>query len=980
MIADRVPRAGFRAGDRRLADLLVGLTQASPDLAITLLAVDAGGTDEQRSLWRSLGIEVVTPPRDWQLWFDRRTGEFSAVVVHGRSVARRFDDALRRTQPQARLVVDGSMLGHRDRRHLERVLEGRDLLGADIARRSRLDYERPVLDMADAVLCRSPGEIGVVERMGGASRVFLLPGVVAPRAGSPGFTERSGIVVLGSFVDGLSSPDEDALLFLASEVLPTMWRLDPSIRVSVLGEDHPPELGNLDGIDVVGPGRDPFEVLDSASLVVIANRFGVGGLGALHLALEATVPFVATPLTASEFGLEGLVASTDDPRELAHDVIRLCRDESSWHAAREAGAAIADRFFGSAGHLRQLRELLATLGIVPRDPRVIADGPDRADVLPAWGGGSRRWRPDPGLARGLDPVRLRMPDVVQTDGLHRTTGGARPVRSGSYDDWRRARVCTREQRRAMQDEIGSFAHVPLVSVVVPTFNTDPDLLAAAIGSVQDQVYEHWELSIADDGSTNAATLEVLEGCAGNPKVKILRLPVNGGIVAASNAALEQSSGEFVALLDHDDVLDPRALFEVVRLLNQCPELDFVYTDEDKLDEDGHYCNPAFKPAWSPDLLRSVNYVTHLAVYRRALVDKLGGFRPGYDGSQDYDLALRVVDVTDRIGHVAMPLYSWRMLEGSTSLQTGAKPYAISAAREALQDSLLRNGRRGTVETLCETGSYRVRYSVPSGQKVAIIIPTRDRVELLRTCVESIQSRSTYRSFEIVVVDNGTTDPETLEFLALLDGRVLRYPGPFNFARLNNFAADQVEADHLLFLNNDVEVINGDWLESMLEHSQRPEVGAVGARLYFPSGAAQHEGVFIGYGGGAGNVEFGGAEHRQSGVHFAGVTGDVVRNFAAVTAACVMIRPPVFWDVGGFEERLQVAFNDVDLSLKIRQRGYEVVYTPFAELFHYESASRGSRHPMTDDAFLRRRWDITDDYHDPYYGPNYHNRHAFALEP
>ncbi len=850
------------------------------------------------------------------------------------------------------------------------------------SRAAREEIERRLLARADVVLCRSPVDEREVRRMGTAADVRLLPGIVerrsALRLDDRSFAERDGVVVVGSLLDALSSPDEDAALWCAQQVFPVLRGIEPSMSLRVLVEDPTPILMTMsDRFELLPPGSDPRSTVSAARVVVIANRFGQPGYTAVRLALECGTPIVATALTADAFALTGLQCGPSDPVQLAKHLHRVASEPAVWELLRDASGLLGSSAFDADAYQATVQSVLVGLGVAPSDPRV-AGLPLATAFVPPWSSrGLRRWRPSP-LSESGTPPPMRIPDVVQTEGLAHPEGPG--ADAASYDEWRRARMATPARRATVAAEQARFTFRPLVSVVMPVFETDPALLHSAIESVCAQTYEHWELCLADDGSTNPETLAMLDAYrAHDSRIRIVVLDTNQGIAAASNAALAIATGEFVALLDHDDELDPTALHEVVALLNRFPELDFIYSDEDKIGADGRFCSPAFKPAWSPDLLLSANYVTHFAVYRRSLLEKVGGFRLGFDGSQDYDLALRVTELTDRIGHIAKPIYHWRMASGSTASGTEAKPYALDAAQRALGDALMRRGQRGAVECVGGAGVYRVRYSVNRAQRISIVIPTRDRVELLRTCIDSIRQRSTYDQYEIVVIDNGTTDLETLEYLALLDGRVLRFPHAFNFARMMNFAAEQLDCDQLLYLNNDVEIITPGWLEAMLEHAQRPEVGAVGARLYFPDGLAQHEGVFVGYGGGAGNVNFGGPSHVVCGEHFAGVTGGIVRNFAAVTAACMMLRPTVLFDVGGFEERLEVAFNDVDLSLKIRQRGYELVYTPYAELFHYESASRGANHPMTDDAFLRTRWNITDDYHDPYYSPNYDNRRAFALE-
>jgi GT2 family glycosyltransferase/SAM-dependent methyltransferase len=600
---------------------------------------------------------------------------------------------------------------------------------------------------------------------------------------------------------------------------------------------------------------------------------------------------------------------------------------------------------------------LAPRGSRRRLPVAAATRAGRVVVYEGWGALVRK-----------APQVWRWPEVFKDASTAATEGLSWDEQ---YQLWLRTNRLTPARIDRIRRRIAGFAYRPLVSIVMPTYNSDPRWLREAIESVRGQLYAEWELCIADDGSTRQETLATLRHYeALGPRIKVKYLTRNSGIAAASNEALSLAEGEFVGLLDHDDELKPDALYRVVRALNQNRELDFIYTDEDKKDAEGRLVEPFFKPDWSPDLLMSVNYVAHFSVFRREIIEKVGGFRPGYDGSQDYDLILRVTEITDRIGHIARPLYTWRRAPGSAAAGPGAKTYALDAARAALADALRRRGYEGEVTDGLVEGRYRVRYHIQGQPRVAIIIPTRDRLDMLRRCIDSIRSKSTYRNYEIVIVDNNSLEPETLEFLQTFEGRVLRDPGEFNFARLNNFGAREAgDVDAYLFLNNDTSVITPDWIESMLEHAQRKDVAAVGARLLYPDCRVQHEGIIIGLGmGSAGNVDHGG---------YFGL-GQTIRNCSAVTAACMMTTPDVFWDLGGFDERLRVAFNDVDFCLRARQKGYWIVYTPHAMLYHFESASRGRLHPPEDEQFFRDRWGNPGEYRDPYYNPNLDLRRPFTI--
>ena len=536
-----------------------------------------------------------------------------------------------------------------------------------------------------------------------------------------------------------------------------------------------------------------------------------------------------------------------------------------------------------------------------------------------------------------------------------------------YQTWLERHQVGAQEVARMRGAVGALPSTPLISVVTPVYNTDEVWLRKCVESVCAQVYPHWELCLVDDASTRPHVKALLEEyAASDPRIKVAHLDRNHGIAGASSHALALATGDFVAFLDHDDELPPEALFEVATRLNETPDLDLIYTDEDKLDVDGRRVDPFFKPDWSPDLLSSMNYITHLSVFRRTLVSDIGGFRLGLDGSQDYDLLLRFTERTQRIGHIAKVLYHWRKIPGSAAASNAAKPHAYEAARNALEDALRRRGWEGDVHML-RPGSYTVRYRLRASPTVSIIVPTRDRWTLLQQCLRSIEEKTTYTRYEIIVLDNDSVEPETRRGLEAVARRhrVLPFPGAFNFSALNNYGAAHARGDYLLFLNNDTQVIEPDWLGAMLEHAQRPEVGAVGARLHYPNGRIQHAGLVLGIGGVADHAFRGLPADTFS--YFGLAT--VVRNVSAVTAACMMVRRDTFDEARGFDERLEVALNDVDLCLRLRERGYLVVYAPRAHLYHHESGTRGRLHPPTDEELVWKRWGNVIRAGDPYYNVN-----------
>ncbi|MET0294387.1 MAG: glycosyltransferase family 2 protein [Phenylobacterium sp.] len=573
--------------------------------------------------------------------------------------------------------------------------------------------------------------------------------------------------------------------------------------------------------------------------------------------------------------------------------------------------------------------------------------------------------------------------------LTRLPAGKRLIRgvlafdTGDYPQWIAAHDgLTAEDRQAIAAHIARMPDRPLISVVMPVYNAPEALLREAIESVRTQLYDRWELCIADDASPDAAVWRVLSEYAGqDPRIRIVRRGTNGNISAATNSALALASGSFVALMDHDDRLSERALYEVAAELAAHPDADLIYSDEDRLDERGARIEPYFKPDWSPDLMLGQNLVNHLAVYRRALVEAVGGLREGLEGAQDWDLALRIAEHTrpDRIRHIPAVLYHWRQPSSPETFSGRQAERCAAAARRAVEEHLQRTGQSdAVVENQPGAPAWlAVRRRPPATRPlVSVIVPTRDRARLLAECAAGVLERTAYAPLELIVVDNGSVEPATFALFDALKRdprvRVLPAPGPFNYSRLNNQAVAAARGELLLLLNNDVAVRQGDWLDEMVGHAVRPDVGAVGARLVYPDGSLQHAGVVLGVGGNppvAGHLCHGAPPHHPG---YAGLL-NMTREASAVTAACLAVRRDVYEQVGGFDEaELAVAFNDVDLCLKIRAAGYRIVWTPHAELLHLESASRGddtgTARFAREIAAMRRRWGETLD-HDPYYNPN-----------
>jgi GT2 family glycosyltransferase len=551
------------------------------------------------------------------------------------------------------------------------------------------------------------------------------------------------------------------------------------------------------------------------------------------------------------------------------------------------------------------------------------------------------------------------PAMKKVTGLAGRAAAARGGQDDPYGAWVKWCEALRYDREKALRRLNRLPGEPVISLLLLAHDTPREHLGKTIDSVLAQYYPRWELCVCDDASTAAAEgvrplLE--EYAAKDSRIKPVFARGDGGPAATAGGALAAATGEFIGQLDGGDELTPDALLEAAATVG-ASKADLIYSDEDRLDMSGRRFEPFFKPAWSPDLLLSCNYVGRLAIYRRALVDQVGGLRAGFDGSEDYDLALRFVEKTSAVAHIPKILYHRRKPPA---------PHACEAARAALASALARRGADGEVERGPSRGYYRVRRRIAREEKVSIIIPTRDRPDLLRRCVSSIETKTTYGSYEIIIVDNGSRGRATLDYLSRTPHRVMSHDGPFNFSRLNNLAAREATGRYLLLLNDDTEVISPEWLSAMVEHAARPEVGAVGAKLLYPKGRIQHAGVVLGVGGLADH------SHR----HADGFTGrgyfnfpNVIRDYSAVTGACLMTRRELFIEAGGLNERdLAVAFNDVDLCLRLRRMGYLVVYTPYAMLYHREAVSRGNMADSAESAYLRASWqgELADD---PYYNPN-----------
>lgn len=532
-----------------------------------------------------------------------------------------------------------------------------------------------------------------------------------------------------------------------------------------------------------------------------------------------------------------------------------------------------------------------------------------------------------------------------------------------------------------------FKYNPKISLLVPVYNISREMLSQCIDSVLSQTYKNFEVCLVDDCSTKQETIDTLnEYMEQDKRVKVVFRKENGHISRATNDALEMATGEFVGLLDNDDVLSPNALYENVKVLNEYPELDFIYSDEDKLDEFGERCDPHFKPDYSPDTLLSNNYICHFAVIRRSIVNKVGGFAVGLEGAQDYDLFLKVTECTDKIYHISKMLYHWRKVEGSTSMTIDSKSYAVDKGQLALEKALERRGVKGVVHKHDKCPYYYIEYQYEKEPSVSIIIPTKDYADTTRVCLESVFERTNYTNYEVVVVNNNSEKQETFDLFEeykqkYSNFKVIDANIEFNYSKINNIAVRKTSSDVIVLLNNDTEIITPDWLKIMAGYAMQEHIGAVGAKLLYPDSTVQHGGVLLGMGGVAGHV-FIGVERENLG-NYARLA--VPFNYGGVTAACLAVERRKFNEVGGLEEDLTVAFNDVDFNMKLLKAGYYNVMTPHVELFHFESKSRGldtegekQKRFIKECEYMYKKWE---NYiqRDPFYNQNLSKTIPFFID-
>jgi len=571
-----------------------------------------------------------------------------------------------------------------------------------------------------------------------------------------------------------------------------------------------------------------------------------------------------------------------------------------------------------------------------------------------------RWK-----KHGFNGMYIRLENEYKNiDPNYRRKGSLKIKQNDRYQNWIKSEKFKTEK----------LNYYPFFSIIIPVYNTNPIFLKKAILSALNQKYENFEICIADDSSTNKETLKILKKFEKEDKIKIVYRSENGHISECLNSALEIANGEYLVFLDHDDMLSPYALYENAKLINKNSNAKLIYSDEDKIDEKDSRFSPYFKSDWNKDLFFSQNYINHLTVIKKEIIDKVGGFRKGYEGSQDYDLILRSLNYIkdEEIFHIPKILYHWRAIKGSTALESNAKEYATIAGIKALKDFFESKSKKVEVIEGLIPNSYKVVYPVPGksfkelikpfqysdlnkkiylnasdetikseNPLISLIIPTKDKVDYLKRCIDSIIKETDYNNYEIIIVSNNSTEKETFEYFDKIRSKydnikILEYNIPFNYSKINNYAVSYSKGDILVFINNDIEIISKNWLCEMIQHNLRKDIGVVGAKLYYENDTIQHAGVILGIGGVAGHAHK--YFHKNEDGYFGKLK--LIQNFSAVTGALMSVRREIFEEVGGFEEELVVAFNDVDFCLKVMKKGYRNLWTPYVEAYHYESISRG----------------------------------------
>ena len=544
-----------------------------------------------------------------------------------------------------------------------------------------------------------------------------------------------------------------------------------------------------------------------------------------------------------------------------------------------------------------------------------------------------------------------------------------------YQIWINKNEPNEEELEKQKDT--KFEINPKISIIIPMYNTPEKFFKELVDGLIEQTYPNWELCLADGSPEKNEKLEKIY--KKDERIKYKFIGENKGISGNTNAALELATGDFIALLDHDDLLPKFSLYEIVKCINKNPDVDFIYTDEDKFEElGGKRYDPYFKSDFAPDTLRANNFICHFSIFKKELMNELGGFRSEFDGAQDYDIILRISEKAKKIIHIPKILYHWRVHALSTAKSGGtAKPYAYEAGIKAVQAHIDRIGLKGEVVSGNTLGTYKVNYEIKGNPKVSIIIPNKDYASTLKVCLKSIKKLTTYKNYEIIVVENNSEEQKTFDYYDEIDGKdkikVVKYPEKgFNYSKIINYGVANSDGEYIIQLNNDTELITPNWIEEMLGFAQREDVGAVGAELFYPDKSIQHAGIIIGIGGVAGHV----FRNIPHGMHGYFSKDAMIQNMSAVTAACIMASRKMYETVGNMDEKFEVAFNDVDFCLKIREQGKLIVYNPYVQFIHYESKSRGFEDTLEKQKRFKgeverfqKKWEKILKNGDPYYNIN-----------
>ena len=571
------------------------------------------------------------------------------------------------------------------------------------------------------------------------------------------------------------------------------------------------------------------------------------------------------------------------------------------------------------------------------------------------------------IANKLLPIHSKRRNLVKK--LIKKNVTTNTVKSISYEEW-----ISKFEDKLFIEPISITNKSPLISIVVPCYNTPSNYINELIDSVISQTYSKWELILADGSTSSVASNRLKKISDRDERIKYVKVGENLGIVGNTNKGLAKAKGDYIAFMDHDDTLSHHALNEVVSCISMNPKLDLIYTDEDKLSDNGkNRLLPFFKPDWSPELLLGVNYITHFVVVRRTLVQKSGGLRVGFDGAQDFDFLLRITEMTNNIMHIPKILYHWRLAEGSTAKNVGEKDYSDQAGRNALNDAITRRNIKAEVlEITDRPTNYRLKYKLPINQpKVSIIIPFKDKADLLKQCLNSIFTKTNYKNFELILISNNSTEEQTFKYLSEVEKnklcKIFYWNHPFNYSKINNYGRSKASGKFLVLLNNDTEVLNSEWLEELIGVASQPNIGEVGALLFYPDKTIQHAGVILGLGGMAGHV----FRHHQPNDWTAFGMPAWPRNYLAVTAACVAIETSKYDQVGGLDETFTIAGNDVAIGIRLHEAGYRNVFWPFAKLMHYENVSVGSYNnvPIKDYDHSLTYYRPYINWNDPYFNKN-----------